>query len=71
MPGGTATYAKIAAARMADVPVVMIDRPTAPPSPIVSDVGGSYCVAGKPARLKSVAFSARAQYMDVIGIVKR
>ncbi len=37
--GGTATYAKIAAARMADVPVVMIDRPTAPPSPIVSDVG--------------------------------
>jgi len=39
--GGAATYAKITAARMADVPVVMIDRPTAPPSPIVSDVGAA------------------------------
>jgi len=39
--GGAATYAKIAAARMADVPVVMIDRPTAPPNPIVSDVGAA------------------------------
>lgn len=36
--GGAATYPKIAAARAAGVPVIMIARPSPPPSPIVSDV---------------------------------
>lgn len=36
--GGAATYPKIAAARAAGISVIMIDRPSPPPSPIVSDV---------------------------------
>ena len=36
--GGAATYPKIAAARAAGIPVIMIDRPPPPPSPVVSDV---------------------------------
>ena len=36
--GGAATYPKIAAARAAGIPVIMIDRPSPPPPPIVSDV---------------------------------
>lgn len=42
--GGAATYPKIAAARQAGMPVIMIDRPPPPPGPpgsIVSDVGAA------------------------------
>ena len=42
--GGAATYPKIAAARAAGIPVIMIDRPTAPSGPagsVVSDVGAA------------------------------
>lgn len=42
--GGAATYPKIAAARLAGIPVIMVDRPAAPPGPpgsIVSDVGAA------------------------------
>lgn len=35
--GGEATYAKIAAARRLDLPVVMINRPPPPPGPTVQD----------------------------------
>lgn len=39
--GGAATYPKIAAARAAGIPVIMIDRPPPQPSPIVSDVAAA------------------------------
>lgn len=39
--GGAATYPKIAAARQAGIPVIMIDRPPPPPGPVVSDVGAA------------------------------
>lgn len=39
--GGAATYPKIAAARAASIPVIMIERPSSPPSPIVSDVAAA------------------------------
>lgn len=39
--GGAATYPKIAAARAASMPVIMIERPSPPPSPIVSDVAAA------------------------------
>lgn len=36
--GGDATYAKIAAARALDLPVIMIERPVLPPAETVTDV---------------------------------
>lgn len=39
--GGAATYPKIAAARQAGIPVIMIDRPQPPSGPVVSDVGAA------------------------------
>ena len=39
--GGSATYAKIAAARRLGLPVVMIGRPPPPPGPLVCDTGAA------------------------------
>jgi precorrin-6A/cobalt-precorrin-6A reductase len=39
--GGDAAYAKIAAARALDIPVVMVKRPPPPPGPFVSTVGAA------------------------------
>ena len=39
--GGAATYPKIAAARQASIPVIMVDRPPPPGDPVVSDVGAA------------------------------
>lgn len=39
--GGAATYPKIAAARQAGIPVIMINRPPPPSGPVVSDVGAA------------------------------
>lgn len=36
--GGAASYAKIAAARRLGLPVILIDRPPAPPEPVARDV---------------------------------
>lgn len=41
--GGDATYAKIAAARMLGLPVIMIERPKVPSGEVVGDVEGALC----------------------------